>query len=265
MPKYVDITGKRFGRLEVLGYAGNNKHGSALWRCKCDCGKETVVIGAMLRNGNTKSCGCMGLEKLKMGWKFQKHGGAGTRIYVIWRNMRQRCNNPKSPYYKYYGGRGISICNEWDDFSVFEDWSLSNGYADNLTIDRINVDGNYEPSNCRWVGIKEQAANKQNTRRIGGKTIKDISRESGACYETLLKRQNGGWKDEDITKVPIGKAMNKKEVIKVMYDGEYYNVHELSEKTGVPVITLYRKIRNGLSGKELVTDFRKNKRVVCND
>ena len=153
---YKDLTGQRFGMLTVIERAGNNSSGSALWRCICDCGNETIVRTAALHNGHTTSCGCYGKYKNLI------HGQSHTRLYNIWKTMIQRCENPISKDYLKYGGSGINVCIEWHDFLVFQDWALNNGYSEELTIDRINNDLGYFPDNCRWVSMKEQQNNRRN-------------------------------------------------------------------------------------------------------
>lgn len=162
----LDLTGRRFGRLEVIGFDHriHKPYGTWIyWKCKCDCGNTKVVRKDHLISGATKSCGCFEKENLnKLAFK-STHEQSHTKLYYVWNSMKQRCNNPKVKGYKYWGGRGISVCDEWkDSFYSFYLWATNNGYNHGLTIDRIDVDGNYEPSNCRWVTMKVQANNKRN-------------------------------------------------------------------------------------------------------
>jgi len=149
--KLVDRTGQRFGRLVVLEQAGRTVSKKVLWKCKCDCGNETQTDSGSLVTGNTESCGCILKEAIT------KHGGWKKSSYNTWRAMIRRCNNPKDKDYQRYGGKGVSVCPEWLDYTTFaKDMGEPQG---DETLDRIDVYGNYEPSNCRWAGLTQQARN----------------------------------------------------------------------------------------------------------
>lgn len=158
MPQFIDLSGNRYNRLLVIERAPN-KGRNTMFRCQCDCGKIKDIGASNLKNNGTKSCGCLDMEVLMN--RNVKHSGKGTRLYRIWKGIRNRCNNVNNKDYHHYGGRGISVCNEWSDFTVFRDWAFANGYCDVLTIDRIDNDGNYEPLNCRWTDMKTQRINQR--------------------------------------------------------------------------------------------------------
>ena len=159
---YKDLTGHRFGRLLVLSLV-NDVAGENIptrWLCRCDCGREVVVRGYNLKSGQTRSCGC--LQREMAGKYCFKHGKTGSRLHNIWVKMKGRCNRCSEAAYPYYGGRGIKVCDEWQEFMPFYEWAMANGYRDDLTLDRIDPNGDYEPSNCRWLPLKAQNRNKRN-------------------------------------------------------------------------------------------------------
>lgn len=202
MPKLIDLTGHRYGRLTVLRMAPRVKGRGVEWVCKCDCGKETVVKANSLRQGNTKSCGCLHREILIR--RNRKHGRAArgnkSRLYGIWSRMRQRCSDPGTEDYERYGGRGITVCEEWQDFQAFHDWACANGYRDDFSIERIDNDGDYEPDNCKWIPMERQARNKRNNHLVSfqgkTKTLAEWAEETG-IDSSLLRYRLKHWSVEE--------------------------------------------------------------------
>lgn len=194
MSKFVDLTGQKFGKLTVIERVKSptNSDHHAYWICKCACGNYVVVIGKDLRNNHTRSCGC--LRKQRVGETHRTHGKSKDRLFFVWQSMINRCNNEKDKSYNYYGGRGITVCDEWRKFEPFCDWVMANGYNDSLTIERNDVNGNYEPTNCRWATRKEQANNTRRNHLItyNGKsqTISQWAEEYNMKYSTLSSRLN---------------------------------------------------------------------------
>jgi hypothetical protein len=186
MSAVVEMFGKVFGRLTVIGRA-ESENGRARWTCSCTCGGTAVVQGKRLRCGYTKSCGCLQAEQ-QAGVHMHNvtHGQSDSPTWRTWESMRTRCNNPKVRAYPQYGGRGIQVCERWMSFENFlrDMGERPVGH----TLDRKDNNGNYEPGNCRWATPKEQARNRRNNRRFNGKTVAELSEETGVNYVTLRKR-----------------------------------------------------------------------------
>ena len=208
MPKKSEnLIGEKFGMLTVISQSNSNKQKRRMWICRCDCGKlkEKAVTTHDLKSGAVRSCGCLYYKSNKLNSK--KHGKTRSRLFVIWSGIKSRCTYEKNIEYKNYGGRGITVCDEWaKDFMTFYNWSMANGYQDNLTIDRIDNDKGYYPDNCRWVTMREQQNNRKNNRKIMYEnkeyTVSKLSEKLNIPYATLLWRINNGWKLEELSLTP---------------------------------------------------------------
>lgn len=199
----INLSGKRFGKLTAVKFLYNNDKGTTMWLCRCDCGNEIEVSYNNLKSGNTQSCGC---------WH-ELHKESNSRLYKCWRGIKQRCENTNDSNYPRYGGRGIVVCDEWrNSYLSFRKWALENGYSDNLTIDRINVDGNYEPSNCRWTTMEVQQNNRRDNVYVEYRgerlTLKQLTEKyavlKGISYKTLWYRFSVlKWDIEKCIKTPL--------------------------------------------------------------
>jgi len=192
--KLIDLTGQRFGKWTVLERVSNSAGRQAKWHCKCDCGHQAIVLGYTLRYGSSHGCRFCGRKGRKPGFK---HGLYGTKLYIVWKNMIDRCENRNNIFYKYYGARGIKVCPEWrKDVVAFYNWAISNGYKEGLSIDRIDNNGNYEPWNCRFVTRKTQCRNYRRNRRlkIGNKTklVCEWAEQAGIKTDVLNSRIKRG-------------------------------------------------------------------------
>ena len=189
--KAIDMTGQQFGYWTVL-YKDKPHHGSknSFWVCRCKCGNTGIVTRSCLLSGRSSSCGCKPNENRK--GINRTHGMSKTRLYHEWASMRKRCRNPNDRFAKSYYLKGITVCNEWNSFEAFRDWSLSNGYDDSLTIDRIDNSKGYCPENCRWIPNSEQSSNRTNNRFIeyNGQMwcLRTLSEHLGFPYKTAHRR-----------------------------------------------------------------------------
>lgn len=188
-----DLTGQKFGRLTVIGLDESKNTRKTYWICQCECGGIKSARSDSLLSGANKSCGCMKKEQDKINLGRTTHGQEGTRLYRVWQNMKDRCSNTNNSRYYRYGGRGIKVCDEWDNsFVPFYEWAINNGYAEELTLDRIDNDGNYEPSNCRWTTIQEQCNNRSSNIKItignATKTLLQWCEIFEVDYRTVISR-----------------------------------------------------------------------------
>lgn len=200
------LEGKKFGRLLVVSETGERKGRRIVYKCKCDCGNYVHVTSASLVNCHTRSCGCLMRETSKS--NLTTHGKSKDRLYSVWIGVKARCYNKNHHSYKNYGARGVVMCEEWrDNYDAFRVWAEANGYNSqaergDCTLDRIDNDGNYDPSNCRWVNMQEQMNNTRKNVKIelfGEKyTISEASRAFGIKYGNLQSKKYDGWSDKDI-------------------------------------------------------------------
>lgn len=178
MGAFIDLTGKKFGRMLVLSRAANDRGGRAKWNCVCDCGTMKDVASYDLRSGHTTSCGCIGRERAAQ--RLETHGlsNGGDKtspVYNVWSKMKGRCYSKGNNRYYRYGARGITVCENWHDFQNFHDWAMSNGYEKGLQIDRIDNNGNYCPENCRWVDVATNCRNRS-TSKLTVEKVKRIKK-----------------------------------------------------------------------------------------
>lgn len=213
-----NLTGKRFGKLVASKCVGKDRHNNAVWLCRCDCGREKTVASRSLVSGNTRSCGCLETGRFINGLGGKRHGGSNERLYRVWGGMRNRCYDENRPEYPNYGGRGIRVCDEWlHDYAAFRKWAYENGFDPDLSgyecsIDRIDVNGDYRPDNCRWIPMSEQG---WNTRRIGmieyrgePMTLVEASGLYGIAAKTIKGRLKRGWPVERAVETPARKLSN---------------------------------------------------------
>ncbi len=247
----IDLQGRKFGRLTVLA-VGGRKHRQLLWRCLCDCGNDTSVTGQLLREGLTRSCGCLQREVTTA--RSQTHGLRSSKEYGVWWTMLHRCVDPKSKSYRNYGGRGIKVCERWRDFAAFYE-DMGPRPSDQHSIERRENDGDYEADNCFWATKAEQVANKRNTHLItvNGETkhLAEWARLLEATPAAILYRLKRGWTPEQAVTEPIPERPNSKLTaeqaaeIKAKYQPRKVSAERLAKEYSVSK----KSILNILSGR----------------
>lgn len=212
MPKRLDIKpGDRYERWTIIGEA-NKGYGTRRFKCRCDCGNISIVRLTHLRQGVSKSCGCLAKELSTK--RATKHGYSSNPLTKVWRDMNRRCFNPKHKRFKDWGGRGITVCEEWRNLETFIKWAKESGYKPGLLLDRIDNDSNYEPSNCRWITMKEQGNNRRNNKLITyrGKTMTQVQWAELINIDpvTLSCRLKRGWSIERSIETPLQTQYSRK-------------------------------------------------------
>jgi hypothetical protein len=244
-----DIIGKKFGMITVISIEKSKKNNDnhLMVNGLCDCGKKVFTRLTLLLNNKTKSCGCLAINKTIK--RCTKHGYYGSRLYKIWNGMLSRTKYKSKKDKKRYWGRGIYICKDWEDFNSFKEWSLNNGYKDNLSIDRINNDDGYKPSNCRWATIQQQSENKSTTKLYKYKnsfvTIRYLSDISGINKSCLRKR---------LEKMSVEDALSKPLMKKycILYKNKKYNLNELCALLNKPYKSTHLRIKKGQKIEKLL-------------
>ncbi|MFT8610872.1 hypothetical protein [Liquorilactobacillus satsumensis] len=250
-----DLAGKRFGRLVALKLSSKKVGRKTFWDCKCDCGKSKTVRTDILKSGKTLSCGCLKKEQDKInlpnGQGRVKHGFSKTRIYNVWKSMHRRCENSEDSEYLNYGGRGIKVCREWSDINEFVEWSYFHGYQSGLTIDRIDVNGNYEPSNCRWADLEMQANNKRNNVFIEYKgksqTISQWAKEFEVDRYLIADRYKRGIKPPRL----FQKKLTPITAHLITYKGKTKTIAEWAKEIGIKPKTLAERARRDIKQPKL--------------
>lgn len=254
MGKKIDITGQRFGRLVAIKQDGFYK-GRAYWLFRCDCGNEKVIPSKDVRNGKVSSCGCLRKELLSK--RETTHGLSKTRIYRIWKGIKRRCSKDTVKHWEDYGGRGISMCDEWkEDFMSFYKWSMNNGYKECLSIDRIDVNGNYEPSNCRWATQKQQSRNKRGTIRVLYRDelmpLMDACEKIGISEDVVLSRMKRGASGEEALLKPVKKTSHMKPY-QIRFNGKTNTISGWAREVGVDRKTISYRLSHGWTIEETLT------------
>lgn len=219
MANIIDISGQKFNRWTVEELVGRTTSGGGLWKCRCECGTVRNVDGRSLRDGTSKSCGCLRNDNAKAGKYNSARAVTHERLYGVWSGIRSRCLNPHDRAYERYGGRGITICDQWKDYRTFYNWAIENGYDDSspkyvCTVDRIDNNGNYTPDNCRIVPQLIQCNNRQTNHLLeyegSTHTISEWARITGINKHTIRRRiDTYGWSVQKALTEPLHHKRNK--------------------------------------------------------
>ena len=269
---FKDITGNKYGSLTVIKRVDDyvfNGGKISQWLCKCDCGKETIVRGDYLRSGHTQSCGCL------RGEHSITHRESNTKLYNVWNSIKSRCFNPNSQAANDYGNRGITMCEEWyNDYTIFRDWAFANGYDpkieyknnnDKLTVERINVNGNYCPENCKLIPLSKQNENKRNNIRyeFNGKKLlaKEWAEETGIPLTTINSRLARGW---SIDKILTTNKIRETGMNNTQYEinGEFHNIYEWSKIYNIDPNVVRSRISGGWNIEKALTEPVINNRNI---
>ncbi len=257
MAEFKDLTGQRFGRLTVISISRKVQSGKReryYWKCRCECGNYHETRSDSLTSGNVQSCGCLHREQaIKNVSLHHSHKKSASRIYRIWQKMKDRCLNENVPCYERYGGRGITICDEWkENFEAFFKWAMANGYDETLTIDRVDNNKGYFPDNCRWTTNKEQSRNRRSNITVSYEgremTLIEAAEKSGLPYSSLNARWKRGIRGKELFK----KVATRGKKREVSYNGKIVTLKELSELTGININTLKSRYRAGKRGEDLL-------------
>lgn len=266
--KIKDITGQTFNRLTAIEFV-ECKNGYACWKFQCSCGNQKILPGYSVRNGSVKSCGCLAKERARetglarLNFKGERDENGTPLLYKQYYTIKARCNNPKYKQYKDYGARGIKMCEEWEnDFNVFYDWAMSHGYAENLTLDRIDNNKGYSPDNCRWADRRTQQNNMRNNVYLDwdGKhlTIAQWSRETGMKMSLIRNRYYRGWAAEKIFTTPVKTECHPtthRTDLMLEYKGVTRSLTEWSDIVGIGACTLRKRIlKRGWSVEKALTE-----------
>jgi hypothetical protein len=246
MPATIDLTGKRFGKLTALYSVSNGKR--RMWYCKCDCGefKEKPVSTHDLKTSKVRSCGC-----LKVNFTTLTHSKSNTKLYYVWASMKQRCFNKNNASYHNYGGRGIVVCDDWLNFEPFYEWAMANGYKEGLTIERKDVNSNYESDNCTWIPKSEQALNTRANLQIiyKGETkslsewTNELNLDYRVTYDRLVVLR---WDIKSAFETPLWNSYARL----ISYNGKTQNVAEWARELGATYSSLYKSLSRGNSLEE---------------